>query len=137
MRTFPPPGVVRYVKTEPVLAAAAAQAVLSLLLGLGLSLTAGQAGAVEATASAGLGAAVALGVRPVSVPAFTGLACAVVTLLVAFGVGHVTAGDVSAASAAVAAGLALFRSHVTPLISKRLAGAPVPQVPAYPPPPVG
>jgi len=119
-----------YVKTEPVLFAGAAQAVIALLAALGLGLSAGQAGAVEAVTTAGLGAAVAFGVRPVSVPAFTGLAGALVTLLVAFGVKHAAAGDVSAVNAAAAAVLALFRGHVTPLVSKRLVGVPVP-------PPVG
>lgn len=108
--------MLRIIKTEPALAAGVVQAVISLAVGLGLHLTAGQTGALEAATSAVLAAVVAFSARPVQVSAFTGALAAVGTVLVAFGVPHVTGGSVSSLNAVLVAVLALvLRGHVTPV----------------------
>ncbi|MBO0813621.1 MAG: hypothetical protein J2P30_00480 [Actinobacteria bacterium] len=106
------------IRTEPALILGAVQTILALIMGIGLNLSAGQAGAIEAVTSAVLALIVAVTVRPFPVPVLTGAVTAVVTLLVAFGVPHVSAGIVSSLNAAIVAVLTLvLRGHVTPAAS--------------------
>ena len=115
------------IKTEPVMITGLVQAILALVVGLGFALTAGQTGALEAATSAVLALVAAVSVRPFPVAALTGAFTAVATALVAFGVPHVTTGEVSLLNTVVVAVLALaLRGHVTPTATLRKAAAAVP-----------
>lgn len=110
--------ILAVIKTEPVMISGLVQSLLSLIVGLGLSLTAGQTGALEAGTTAVLALIAAVSVRPFPVTILTGAVTAVVTLLVAFGVPHVSTGMVSSLNASIVAVLALvLRGHVTPVAS--------------------
>jgi hypothetical protein len=102
--------------SEPALIVAVLQAVVALIVALGTALSAKQAGSIEAVAAA-LGALiVAASVHPFQVPALTGLLTAAGTVLVAFGVKHVSIAEVSMVNVAVTAILAAFvRTQVTPV----------------------
>jgi hypothetical protein len=102
--------------SEPAAIAGVLQALISLVISWGLHLTPAQAGGIEAGASAVLALLVTASVRPFPVAALTGAMTTIGTLLMAFGVPHVTAGEVSAVNAVLASVLALvLRGHVTPV----------------------
>jgi hypothetical protein len=120
------------VKTEPALITGVVQAVLALLAGTVLALTAAETGAVLAVTTALLALVAAIATRPFQVAALTGLVTAVVTLLIAFGVPHVSPGIVATLNAAIVAVFALIlRLHVTPLATLH-AQAKAPQAPTGP-----
>lgn len=107
-------------ESEPAALAGVLQALISLAVSWGLNLTAAQAGGIEAAGTAVLAILVARSVRPFPVAALTGAMTTIGTLLMAFGVPHVTAGEVSAVNAILASVLALIlRGHVTPLASAK------------------
>jgi ABC-type branched-subunit amino acid transport system permease subunit len=107
-----------FLRTEPVVITGLVQSLLALGVGLGLSLTAGQTGAVEAASAALLALGAAIAVRPFPVAALTGAVTAVVTVLVAFGVPHISTGEVSSVNAVIVAVLSLvLRGHVTPTVT--------------------
>lgn len=113
--------------SEPALAVAILQAAGALIVALGLSLTAKQTGAIEAAIAAAGALVVAASVRPFQVPALLGLLTAAGTVLVAFGIHHITSGQVSAFSATLAVIVAgIVRAQVIPA-----AHSPLP--PAEPP----
>jgi len=126
--------LINVIKTEPVLITGLVQSLLALLVGLGFSLTAGQTGALEAGTTAVLALVAAVSVRPFPVAALTGALSAVATVLIAFGVPHISTGAVSSLNAVVVAVLGLvLRGHVTPVASLPKpaplpAPAPVPPV---------
>jgi hypothetical protein len=125
--------IVNTIRTEPVLITGLVQSLLALVVGLGFSLTAGQTGALEAVTTAVLALVAAVSVRPFPVAALTGALSAVATVLIAFGVPHVTTGEVSSLNAVVVAVLSLvLRIHVTPTASlaPQPAPAPIPAPPA-------
>jgi hypothetical protein len=106
-------------KLEPVFAAGTIQAVLALVVALGFHLSAGVTGAIEAVAAAVLALIVAASVDKVTPVLYTGLLTAAGTLLMAFGVPHVSSGLVSAVNAVVAIVLAsLLREKVSPAAAK-------------------
>lgn len=106
----------RFIKSFPVLSAGVVQAAIALAIALGLHLSPVQTGAIEATAAAVLAVIVAAAVRPFEVSVLGGLLVALGTLLVAFKVKHVTAGDVSAVYALFAALMAAHvHSNVSPV----------------------
>lgn len=105
---------VNFLRSEPALILAFVQAGLSLLIGAGLHLTVTQAGSIEAAVAAAAGLVVAVSVKPFAVASLTGLIAAAGTLLITFGVQHVSAGLVSEVNAVVVAVLALLiRGNVT------------------------
>ena len=93
----------KFLKSFPFLSAATVQAALALVVALGFHLTAVQAGSIEAVAAAILALLTAPHVSPPPVPLFVGALTAIGALLVAFRLPHVTAGEVSAVVALVAA----------------------------------
>lgn len=93
----------KFLKSFPFLSAAVVQAALALVVALGFHLTAVQTGSIEAAAAAVLALLAAPHVLPAVVPLFLGALTAIGALLVAFRVPHVTAGEVSAVVALVAA----------------------------------
>ena len=114
-------------RTEPVVIAGFVQSLLALLVGLGLSLTAGQTGALEAGTTAVLALVAAVAVRPFPVAALTGALSAVATVLVAFGVHHVSSAEISSLNAVIVSVLSLvLRGHVTPTVPLVPRPAPVP-----------
>lgn len=111
-----------FVKLEPVFTAGTVQAVLGLVIALGFNLSAAATGAIEAVAAAVLALIVAASVDKATPVLFTGLLTAVGTLLVTFGVPHVSSGLVSAVNAVLAIVLAsLLREKVTPNAAARAA----------------
>jgi hypothetical protein len=119
---------------EPVFAAGTVQAVLALVVALGFHLSAGVTGGIEAVAAAVLALIAAAVVNKVSPVLFTGLLSAVGTLLIAFGVPHVSGGLVSAANGVLVIVLtSLLREKVSPLA----APAKPTRVPPAPPAPPG
>ncbi len=106
-------------KFEPVLSAGTVQAVLALVVALGFHLSVGVTGSIEAVAAALLALLAASAVDKATPVLFTGLLTAVGTLVIAFGVPHVTSGLVSAVNAVVAIVMAsLLREKVTPTAAK-------------------
>lgn len=106
------------VKFEPVLSAGTVSAALALVLAVGIHLSVGVTGAIEAVAAALLALITAAAVNKVTPVLWTGLVTAGGTLLIAFGVPHVSAGEVSAANAVLAIVLtSLLREKVTPTAS--------------------
>ena len=111
---------------EPAVLAGLAQSVLALIVAVGFHLTARQAGSIEAAFAALVTLYVAFSVRPFPVAAVTGAMTTVGTLLIAFGVPHVSSGLVSTVNAVLASVLALvLRGHVTPVSKLRAAKATV------------
>jgi hypothetical protein len=124
--------LVNLIKTEPVMLTGLVQSLLALVVGLGLSLSGTETGALEAATTAVLALVAAVSVRPFPVAALTGAVTAVATVLVAFGVPHVSTGEVSSLNAVIVSVLSLvLRGHVTPVASLRKPGPPAP-VPAPP-----
>ena len=114
-----------FVKLEPVFAAGTVQAVLALVVALGFHLSAGVTGSIEAVAAAVLALVTAAVVNKTTPVLYTGLLTAVGTLIMAFGVPHVTSGLVSAVNALVAIVLAsLLREKVSPSSAAKPAPAP-------------
>jgi hypothetical protein len=110
--------ILNVIKTEPVMLTGLVQSLLALAVGLGLSLTGGQTGALEAATTAVLALVAAVSVRPFPVAALTGAVTAIATVLVAFGVPHVSSGAVSSLNAVIVSLMALvLRGHVTPVAS--------------------
>lgn len=114
--------------SEPALIVAVLQAVVALVVALGTALTAQQAGSIEAGAAA-LGALiVAISVHPFQVPALTGLLTAAGTVLIAFGVHHVSIETVSAVNLVITAVIAGYvRTQVSPVapVAPASTGPPV------------
>lgn len=107
--------IINLLKTEPALVAGLVQALLSLLIGAGIHLTVVQSGSILAVVSAASGLIVAIAVREVAAATLTGLLSAVGTLLLTFGVHHVTAGLITEVNALIVAAFALIvRMHLTP-----------------------
>jgi hypothetical protein len=105
----------KLISLEPVLSAGTVQSVLALVIAVGVHLSPAVTGGIEAVAAALLALITAASVDKVTPALWTGLVTAVGTLLVAFGVPHVNAGDVSAVYAVLAIVLAsLLREKVTP-----------------------
>lgn len=122
--------LVTFLRTEPALTAAFVQALLALLIGVGLNLTQHETGAIEAAVAAAVGLAVAVAVHKFSVAALTGFLAAIGTLLIAFGVPHVSSGLVSLVNGLVVAAFALvLRMNVTPKVSLARAVMSVPGSP--------
>lgn len=112
--------ILSLVRTEPAVVTGAVQAVLALVVGLGFTLSAGQEGAILGVTTAVLGAVTAFATRPFQVSALTGLASAIVTFLLAFGVKNISPGVVPAVNALIAAVVPLVVSlRVTPLATVR------------------
>jgi hypothetical protein len=110
----------RFLALEPVFTATTVQAVLALVLSAGVHVSPGVAGGVEAVAAAVLALISAAAVDKWQPAVITGLLTAVGTLLVAFGVPHVTGGEVSAVNAVVAIVMgSLLREKVTPVAAAR------------------
>ena len=106
----------KLISLEPVLSASTVQAVLALVFAVGVHLSPAVTGGIEAVAAALLALITAASVDKVTPALWTGLVTALGTLLVAFGVHHVNAGDVSAVNVVLAVVLAsLLREKVTPL----------------------
>jgi hypothetical protein len=106
----------KLISLEPVLSASTVQAVLALVIAVGVHLSPGVTGGIEAVAAALLALITAASVDKVTPALWTGLVTALGTLVVAFGVHHVNAGDVSAVNVVLAIVLAsLLREKVTPL----------------------
>jgi hypothetical protein len=106
----------KFISLEPVLSASTVQAVLALIIAVGVHLSPRVTGGIEAVAAALLALITAASVDKVTPALWTGLVTALSTLLVAFGVHHVNAGDVSAVNVVLAIVLAsLLREKVTPL----------------------
>lgn len=121
-------------KFEPVFAAGTVQAVLALVVALGFHLSAAVTGSIEAVAAAVLALLVAASVDKITPALFTGLLTAVGTLLIAFGVHHITSGEVSAANALLAIILAsLLREKVTPAAAIQVAPRHSPPAPSAKP----
>jgi hypothetical protein len=99
--------MLNFFKSWPFLSAATVQAAIALAVSLGWHLTAVQAGSIEAAAAAVLALLVAPHVKETVVPLFVGALTAIGTLAVAFRAPHVTAGEVSAIVALVAAFLGI------------------------------
>jgi len=110
----------RFFRSYPFLSASVVQAALALVVALGLHLTAVQAGSIEAAAAAVLALLVAPHVKETVVPLAIGALTAIGALLVAFRAPHVTAGEVSAVIALVAALLGV-QGH-SAVTNKVLAG---------------
>jgi len=106
----------KLISLEPVLSASTVQAVLALVIAVGVHLSAAVTGGIEAVAAALLALIIAASVDKVTPALWTGLVTALGTLLIAFGVHHVSAGEVSAVNAVLVIILAsLLREKVTPL----------------------
>lgn len=121
------------IKTEPALVTGVVQAVIGVVVAFGVTLTTGQSGAVLAVTTALLALIAAVATRPFQVAALTGFGTAVGTLLLAFGVPHVTPGAVAAVNALVTVMAALIvRVHVTPVATLH-ASPPRPPAPQAPP----
>lgn len=106
----------------PALLAALAQTILAFFIASG-HLTAGTAGVIEAAVAAGAGLAVGLLTDKFTVALLTGFINAMITVLVAFNVPHVTASSVSLVDALLLALAAFFvHSQATPKYAKA-AGA--------------
>jgi hypothetical protein len=106
----------KLISLEPVLSASTVQAVLALIIAVGVHLSPAVTGGIEAVAAALLALIIAASVDKVTPALWTGLVTALGTLLIAFGVHHVSAGEVSAVNAVLAIVLAsLLREKVTPL----------------------
>ena len=107
----------------PFLSAAFVQAALSLVVALGFSLSAGQTGAIEAVAAAVLALLTAVAAKTVTVPLVVGAITAAGSLLVAFGVPHVSTGTVAAVAALVAAflGSSMHVAHRVEAVHRTLA----------------
>jgi hypothetical protein len=106
----------KLISLEPVLSASTVQAVLALIIAVGVHLSPAVTGGIEAVAAALLALVTAASVDKVTPALWTGLVTAVGTLVIAFGVPHVNAGEVSAFNAVLAVVLAsLLREKVTPL----------------------
>jgi hypothetical protein len=106
----------KLISLEPVLSASTVQAVLALIIAVGVHLSPAVTGGIEAVAAALLALIIAASVDKVTPALWTGLVTALGTLLIAFGVHHVSAGEVSAVNALLAIVLAsLLREKVTPL----------------------
>jgi hypothetical protein len=115
----------KLISLEPVLSASTVQAVLALIIAVGVHLSPAVTGAIEAVAAALLALATAASVDKVTPALWTGLVTALSTLLVAFGVHHISAGQVSAVNALLAIVLAsLLREKVTPLARTTAKRAP-------------
>lgn len=100
---------------EPVFKAGTVQAVVALVIALGFNLSAGATGVIEGGAAALLGLLTAIVVNNATPALFTGVLTAAATLLVAFGVPHVSSGLVSAVYALLAIVMAsLLREKVSP-----------------------
>lgn len=114
--------MLRFLRTEPALIMGLVTTLLGLLMSAGIHLSTDKTGVIEAVVSAALGLIVAAATWPFAVGAVTGLIGAVGTLLLTFGVHHVSAGEVSAVNAFVVAILAvIMRMHITPVASLRAA----------------
>jgi hypothetical protein len=121
-----------FVKLEPLFAAGTVQAALALVVALGFHLSAGVTGGLEAVAAAVLALITAAVVSKTTPVLYTGLLTAVGTLIMAFGVPHVTGGLVSAVNALLVIVLSsLLREKVSPIAARRPAPAPAP-APASP-----
>lgn len=117
----------KLLKLEPVLSAGTVQAVIALIIAVGFHLSAGVTGGIEAVAAALLALLTAMQVNSVTPTLITGLLTAVGTLVIAFGVPHVSSGEVSALNAVVAIVMAsLLREKVTPAAAIKAARQPVP-----------
>lgn len=112
--------MLKFLRSWPFLSSATVQAGLALAVALGLHLTAVQTGSIEAAAAAILALAVAPHVKERVVPLAIGALTAIGAVLVAFRAPHVTAGEVSAIVAVLAALLGL-QGH-SAVTNKLLAG---------------
>lgn len=114
----------KLISLEPVLSASTVQAVLALIIAVGVHLSAAVTGGIEAVAAALLALIIAASVDKVTPALWTGLVTALGTLLIAFGVHHVSSGEVSAVNVVLAIILAsLLREKVTPLTRTKRAPA--------------
>jgi hypothetical protein len=105
----------KLISLEPVLSASTVQALLALIIAVGVHLSPAVTGGIEAVAAALLALITAASVDKVTPALWTGLVTALGTLLIAFGVPHVNAGEVSAVNAVLAIVLAsLLREKVSP-----------------------
>lgn len=115
--------ILAIIKGEPALLTGLTQAVIALVVALGAHLTTDQTGALLTATTAVLALVAAASSRPFQVATLTGALTAVGTALVAFGVHHISAGEISSVNAVVVALAALLlRAHVSPVASLR--GAP-------------
>lgn len=114
--------IIRIIKTEPALITGLVQAVLALVVATGAHLTTDQMGALLTATTAVLALVAAASTRPFQVASLTGALTAVGTALVAFGVHHISPGEIASVNAVVVALAALLlRGHVSPAASVREA----------------
>ena len=109
--------IVSIAKNEPAAVVAVVQTLIALLVQFGFTLTPAETGGILAATSAALGLIAAIATRPFVPAAATGLLTALGTVLVAFGVPHVSSGMVSGLNALILAvfALAAVRPQVTPV----------------------
>lgn len=117
--------IVSIAKNEPAAVVAVVQTLIALVVQFGFTLTAAETGGILAATAAALGLIAAVATRPFAPSAATGLLTALGTVLVAFGVPHVTGGMVSGLNALVLAGFALtaVRPQVTPVATLKAKAA--------------
>jgi hypothetical protein len=102
------------IRFEPLLSTSAVQTILALVVALGWKPSPGVTGAILAVAAAVLALIAAAQADTVTPALWTGLVTAALTLVVAFGVPHITTGFVSAFSAVLAIVLgAVMRGQTT------------------------
>lgn len=113
--------IIAIAKNEPAAVVAVVQTLLALIVQFGFTLTPAETGGILAATAAALGLIAAIATRPFAPAAVTGLLTALGTVLVAFGVPHVTSGMVSGLNALILALFALtaVRPQVTPLAKIR------------------
>jgi len=109
--------IVSIAKNEPAAVVAVVQTLIALLVQFGFTLTPAETGGILAATAAALGLIAAIATRPFVPAAATGLLTALGTVLVAFGVPHVSSGMVSGLNALILAvfALAAVRPQVTPV----------------------